>query len=235
MCSCDEFGALPQSDAYCIICSNPFTECDCEEIPEEEESKEKRKKKTKKSVYINHRPKSRKAKKMNVQSMDIVNYVNPSYVSSMYTDSMSWFHNDRTYDVNTYVSTLPYVTQVYLWLWIKFYNCITYFYFVDAFTRFLWGPDWFMYYAIGVNKSFLARHILSYGFYKTTHDLRVPKQLLKFTLALAASVLIYKAIRNFFSTFEEDIQGSTLSIGKTPPPDDDGKPTVSYENPFHQC
>jgi hypothetical protein len=89
-----------------------------------------------------------------------------------------------------------------------------------------------MYYAIGVNKSFLARHILSYGFYKTTHDLRVPKQLLKFTLALAASVLIYKAIRNFFSTFEEDIQGSTLSIGKTPPPDDDGKPTVSYENPF---
>jgi hypothetical protein len=170
--------------------------------------------------------------RMSTQALTLTNGEMPSYIQCMYTGVLDWFNNDSTYDVNTYVDSLPLHTKLYLWFWLKFYNLVTHFTFINSILMFMLGPNWFIERAFGLNKSFLARHILSYGFYRIKHDLTVPKKLLAITLAIGSGYLLYNMLKKTLDMFVGDTQGGIMSTGSTPPPDTDNKPHVIYEDPF---
>jgi hypothetical protein len=227
MCACESgFVGLPQSDKFCMNCSENYNECMCtEEIIEEEVQP----KKVRRPIRI------KRKSRMSTQALTLTNGEMPSYIQCMYTGVLDWFNNDSTYDVNTYVDSLPLHTKLYLWFWLKFYNLVTHFTIINSILMFMLGPNWFIERAFGLNKSFLARHILSYGFYRIKHDLTVPKKLLAITLAIGSGYLLYNMLKKTLDMFVGDTQGGIMSTGSTPPPDTDNKPHVIYEDPFRIC
>lgn len=229
MCKCATgFSPLPQSDTFCLTCSNPYTECDCVEEDEVEESPKRKKK----QVHLMNSRKPKRKTKMDVQAMTLSDIGVPNFINNMYTDTMDWFKNEPTYNVHTYMATMSYASRCYITMWFAFYKIVSYFPWISAIFMWLFGPDWLVKYAIGVNKSFVARHVLSYGFYKMKHDLSIPSKLLKFTIGAVAFVALYKTIKSFFISLDGDVQGSVMSAGKDPIPDADNRKNVSYQDPF---